>query len=52
LICDKCHAGQMVEYQREVGTGSRKAVISGTKCTICGFTLLVNDLDIWAAVGL
>jgi len=51
LICERCHAGQMVKYERTVG-GDKPAVITGTRCDRCGFTLLDNDEDIWSAVGL
>lgn len=52
MICDRCHAGQMVEYERKVGTGITSAVIRGTRCERCGYTNLDNDEDIWSAVGL
>ncbi len=51
MICDRCHAGQMQEYVRTVGSGS-KATIRGMKCERCGFTILDNDDEIWSAVGL
>jgi uncharacterized protein with PIN domain len=49
LICDRCHAGQMVEYSRTVGT-EKKVTIKGTRCERCGFTLLDDDEAVWAAV--
>ncbi|HEY6283833.1 MAG TPA: hypothetical protein VIW22_07915 [Nitrososphaerales archaeon] len=52
MICDKCHAGQMVEYERTVGPSSNPSTIRGTKCDRCSFTSLDNDEDIWSAVGL
>jgi hypothetical protein len=42
----------MVEYERKVGSGGNVATIKGTKCDRCGFFSLVNDEDIWSAVGL
>jgi hypothetical protein len=51
LICEICHAGQMVEYERSVGP-AKAAVIRGTRCEKCGFTKLENDDDVWSAVGL
>jgi len=51
LICDRCHAGQMELYEKTLGPGGR-AVVTGMKCTMCGFVLLDNDEDVWAALGL
>lgn len=51
MVCDKCHAGQMVEYSRTVG-GLKPAVITGTRCDRCGFTLLDDDESIWSTVDL
>ena len=52
MICDRCHAGQMLEYQRTVGAGAKTAVIRGTRCERCGYVSLDDDDDIWSAVGL
>lgn len=52
LICERCHAGQMVAYERRIGDPSRLTVIRGLRCDRCGFTHLENDEDIWSAVGL
>jgi len=52
LICDRCRAGQMVEYRRKLGEGQKTAEIIGMRCDRCGFTRLDNDDDIWTAVGL
>jgi hypothetical protein len=52
VICEKCRAGQIVEYRRELGAGTKVAEIAGAKCDRCGFTQLDNDDAIWAAVGL
>ncbi len=52
MICERCRAGQMVEYERKVGTGDKVATIRGTRCERCGFTALDNDEEIWSAVGL
>ena len=52
MIRDKCRAGQMVEYERSILAGGKKAVLKGTKCDRCGFTQLDSDDDVWSAVGL
>lgn len=52
VICDKCHAGQMVAYEKRVGDPSRPSVIMGSKCDRCGYVQLDNDDDVWSAVGL
>jgi hypothetical protein len=49
LICERCHAGQMAEYQRQLGKG---ATITGKRCDRCGYTELDSDDDVWSAVGL
>ena len=51
MICERCHAGQMVEYRRTL-MGDKETTIVGSRCDRCGFTLLDNDDDIWSAVGL
>ena len=48
MVCDRCRAGEMLEYEKEVG----KTKLRGTKCSVCGFVVLENDDDIWNAVGL
>ncbi|MDV3293666.1 MAG: hypothetical protein LYZ70_05295 [Nitrososphaerales archaeon] len=52
MICERCRAGQMVEYRRRIESGSKTAEIAGKRCDRCGFTELDNDEDIWASVGL
>ncbi len=53
MICDKCHAGQMVEYSRKIPSKvSHEVTILGSKCDRCGYIRLDSDDDIWAAVGL
>jgi predicted nucleic-acid-binding Zn-ribbon protein len=52
LICERCHAGQMVEYQRKINSGGREASLTGRRCERCGYTELDNDEDVWSAVGL
>jgi len=47
LICDRCHAGQMLDYEKQVG----KSQIKGKKCSVCGYVALDNDDDIWSAIG-
>jgi DNA-directed RNA polymerase subunit M/transcription elongation factor TFIIS len=51
MICDRCHAGQMLFYERKVGSDG-KATIRGTRCSVCGYVALDSDDDIWSAVGL
>ena len=50
MICERCHAGQMVQYSKTI-PGKQPAAITGTRCDRCGFVLLDNDDDIWSAVG-
>ena len=50
MICDRCHAGQMEPYEKKLGPGG-KTTITGTTCSVCGFVLLDNDDDVWAALG-
>ncbi|HXQ92009.1 MAG TPA: hypothetical protein VN739_03320 [Nitrososphaerales archaeon] len=52
MICDKCRAGQMIEYERTMLNGDKKTRILGHKCDRCGYTLLDSDDDIWSIVGL
>jgi uncharacterized OB-fold protein len=52
LICERCHAGQMMEYSKQVGGSERAATIVGTRCDRCGYIQLDNDDDVWSAVGL
>jgi DNA-directed RNA polymerase subunit M/transcription elongation factor TFIIS len=52
MICDKCHAGQMLEYQRKVASGAKETTLTGRRCERCGFTQLDSDDDVWSAVGL
>ena len=48
MICERCHAGQMAEYQRQV----KGTTITGKRCDRCGYTELDSDDDVWSAVGL
>lgn len=52
MICDKCHAGQMLEYERTVGLPGKQVTIRGTRCERCGYTNLGDDEEIWSSVGL
>ena len=52
MMCERCRAGQMVEYERTVGSEGKVATIRGSRCERCGFTLLDNDEDVWSAAGL
>jgi hypothetical protein len=52
MMCERCHAGQMVEYDRKIGTGSKQVTLVGRKCERCGYTQLDSDDDVWSAVGL
>jgi hypothetical protein len=40
----------MEPYEKKLGLGG-KAVITGTKCSVCGYVLLDNDDDVWSALG-
>ena len=48
MMCDRCHAGQMLEYETTVGK-ERPVTIRGTRCERCGYTMLDNDEDVWSA---
>jgi hypothetical protein len=52
LTCERCHAGQMVEYSKEVGSQAGKVTLTGRRCDRCGYTELDSDEDVWSAVGL
>jgi hypothetical protein len=52
MICEKCRAGQMIEYQRIIKGSEKEAIILGRKCDRCGYIQLDSDDDIWSAVGL
>ncbi len=52
LTCERCHAGQMVEYERKVGNGARQTSLVGRKCERCGYTEVDSDDEVWSAVGL
>jgi hypothetical protein len=52
MMCEKCRAGQMVEYQRKILAGGKEVALTGRKCDRCGFTQLDSDDDVWSAVGL
>ncbi len=46
MICERCRAGQMVEYERKILAGGKEAVLTGRKCDRCGYTQLDSDDDI------
>ena len=52
MICERCRAGQMAEYERKLVSEGRTTVLTGTKCDRCGYTQLDSDDDVWSAVGL
>lgn len=52
MLCERCHAGQMEEYQRKLGEGDRQTWIKGSVCSRCGYVELENDEDVWSVVGL
>jgi predicted Zn-ribbon and HTH transcriptional regulator len=52
MTCEKCRAGQMVEYERKILSRGKEVLLKGRKCDRCGFTQLDNDDDVWSAVGL
>jgi predicted nucleic-acid-binding Zn-ribbon protein len=51
-MCDKCRAGQMVEYERTMKNAGKLAKIIGARCDRCGYTRLDSDDDVWSIVGL
>ncbi len=42
----------MEEYTRKINSKGHEAVLVGRKCSLCGFTELDSDDDVWSAVGL
>jgi RNase P subunit RPR2 len=52
MICDKCRAGQMLQYEKSFSSDGKSAKILGSKCERCGHIKLANDEDIWSIVGL
>jgi predicted Zn-ribbon and HTH transcriptional regulator len=50
-MCERCRAGQMVEYEKSLGRGGKATVIRGLRCDRCGFVVLSDDDAIWSAVG-
>jgi predicted nucleic-acid-binding Zn-ribbon protein len=52
MICTKCRAGQMQEYQKTISRGGKESTIFGRKCDRCGYIELDSDDDIWSVVGL
>ena len=52
MICGKCRAGQMIEYERTMTNAGKKTTILGRKCDRCGYIQLDSDDDIWSIVGL
>jgi hypothetical protein len=50
MICERCHAGQMQEFEKKVGPGAG-ASIKGRKCDRCSFVQLDDDGQIWSALG-
>ena len=52
LICGKCRAGQMLEYEKDLSLAGKKSKIVGRRCERCGYIQLDNDDDVWAIVGL
>ncbi len=51
-ICDKCHAGLMLPYERKITNRGKEAKIVGLKCDNCGWIKLNDDDDVWSIVGL
>ena len=52
LICERCHAGQMLEYDRKLTSKGNEITLTGRRCERCGYTQLDSDDDVWSAVGL
>ncbi len=42
----------MEEYSRTIKSKEHETTIVGRKCSLCGYTQLDSDDDIWSAVGL
>jgi predicted Zn-ribbon and HTH transcriptional regulator len=51
-MCPKCRAGQIEEYSKIIRSNGHDTTITGRRCSLCGFTELDNDDDIWSTVGL
>ncbi|MHB1868782.1 MAG: hypothetical protein ACYCPP_07545 [Nitrososphaerales archaeon] len=51
-ICDKCHAGMMLQYERTMTNHGKESRIIGSKCDRCGYIKLDDDGDVWSIVGL
>jgi predicted Zn-ribbon and HTH transcriptional regulator len=49
-MCERCHAGQMLEYEKSLTHGGKTATIRGAKCERCGYVELSDDDAIWSAV--
>lgn len=52
IICDKCRAGIMEQFQRLMKNGEREIQIRGKKCSRCGYIQINDDDDVWSIVGL
>ena len=52
MMCERCHAGLMIEYERKIGSGPKETILMGRKCERCGYTQLDSDDDVWSAVGM
>ena len=48
VICERCHAGQMLPYEKTIGR-EKPVTIRGARCERCGFTELDNDEEVWSA---
>ncbi len=49
-MCERCHAGQMLEYEKSLGRGAKTAILHGLKCERCGYVELTDDDSVWSAV--
>ncbi|MDG6942889.1 MAG: hypothetical protein JRN12_02930 [Nitrososphaerota archaeon] len=52
MTYERCHAGQLTEYEREIERAGRNATIRGIRCALFGYIELTDDEAIWSAVGL
>ncbi|MDE1857496.1 MAG: hypothetical protein KGI26_00300 [Thaumarchaeota archaeon] len=50
MMCERCHAGQMLEYEKRLGRSGKETVIRGLRCERCGYVQLSDDDAVWSAV--
>ena len=47
-MCERCHAGQMLEYEKKLSRGDKVTVITGVRCERCSYVELSDDDAIWS----